>query len=481
MKKTSNDASRLTSFVAVVMMQRNESELLPTWLAHYEYLFGSNSIWILDDASTDPKVAQILKASEHRGVTVVRFEERQGVDAKGALVQEIASRELTDFLFVLPCDADELLYLNIAGSPTTDRHEISNYLRALPSSGDGVYRISHQIRNVPQSKSGYIDAAQKGFLGRLSTVDIDLGFHFRSPEIPLVETDLGFIHLTNRPYAEMLRFARQKLEGRITSFAPLDLSRKSSAADGNHLPALFFKSESLYYKEKPIGGVDLGSLLAHTSQPVPWSEEHPDGSDLREVLDPVNAFALRKKFAGSSEEFDFMREAVKESDYYMEYGAGGSTLLALHSGPRRIVSCETDIVFIKDLVEEHELHTYIDVGRIRFEHLNVGPTVEWGYPVAQPTSKELSRYFAPIEENPQVDFLLIDGRYRVATAAMAYLHLSESVRVLVHDYWPRAHYHELENLFTVIGREGSFALFEKRNGLEREAGELFLAYRSDPR
>lgn len=155
--------------------------------------------------------------------------------------------------------------------------------------------------------------------------------------------------------------------------------------------------------------------------------------------------------------------------------------MALHSGPRKIVSCETDIVYIKNLVEKYDLRTYIDVGRVLFQHLNIGPTGEWGYPIAKPTLKEMDRYFAPTQEHPNIDFLLVDGRYRVATAAKAYLHLSESVRVMVHDYWPREHYHELEEIFAVVGRQGSFVLFEKRKGRESQAEKLFTNYRSDAR
>lgn len=225
--------------IAVVMMQRNEFDLLPTWLAHYEHLFGSQNLWILDDASTNLQVGEILQAAERRGVRVLRFNERQGVDAKGRSVQELWARELRGFRFVIPCDADELLYLDVDGSPTTDQGEISNYLHKLPPCGDGVYRISRQIRNVPRSVSGRTASIRKGFLGRSSNAKIDVGFHFRVPEIRMVETDLGFIHFTNRPYEERIQFSRQKLEGRITSFAPLELSRKAEGGSGNHLPDIF--------------------------------------------------------------------------------------------------------------------------------------------------------------------------------------------------------------------------------------------------
>ena len=73
-------------------------------------------------------------------------------------------------------------------------------------------------------------------------------------------------------------------------------------------------------------------------------------------------------------------------DYYssgkkviLEYGTGGSTVLALESNAETTVyACETDSVWLARLMlhlAEKRLQ-----GRIYPVHLDIGPTGEWGFP-----------------------------------------------------------------------------------------------------
>jgi hypothetical protein len=81
-----------------------------------------------------------------------------------------------------------------------------------------------------------------------------------------------------------------------------------------------------------------------------------------------------------------------------------------------------------------------------------------------------------------IDFVLIDGRFRVACALMARLKARPDALVAFHDFWTRLRvYGEVLPLFDVVGRAGSLAILAPRQDLDRARVEMLLRqYLSDP-
>ena len=156
----------------------------------------------------------------------------------------------------------------------------------------------------------------------------------------------------------------------------------------------------------------------------------------------------------------------------LEYGTGGSTLLALESHQKNIVyACETDLAWLAKLmlhVSEKKLQS-----RLFPLHIDIGPTGEWGVPVfnSQQFSGKRMQSFLNVaiqpwrlmrnhEVNP--DILFIDGRWRKACFLSALLYCKSPMLVLWDDYADRPGYHVFDEIIQPVEMVGRAALYEAK-------------------
>jgi hypothetical protein len=460
------------------MMQRNEKALLALWLRHYERLFGAESLWIVDDASNEPEVQRVLKEAQVRGVNVLFLEERAGVDRKGEFLSRIREQELSKYEFVLPVDCDEFLYLNFFGSRTSNRIMIQREFRLLSKAHTKIFRISEDVRNYPGTFLGFLQKSTKGFLKRGADISIDVGNHFYAAK-NAYETRFGFAHVRNRNYVERLAYSRQKLIDRVPAFDEKTLvNHRDFGQGGRHLVKDFFQTKEAYYASFPEPTLRLSPLLKTREIPYSTIPEETE-ADVQKALDPVNLEWIGKFFAGHKDELVFFRDQLRSSEFLLEFGTGGSTLLALNAGPKRIVSCETDSDYIDDFRLKHASNFW-NFSTIELHHLNVGPTEKWGYPVEPLTSSQTDHYFRVIEEHADADTVFIDGRFRVAVAAKCYLHLRDDAKFLIHDF-KREHYSPVLEFLELEEQVGTLALLKKRPNSSDRAERIFREHVADAR
>ena len=145
--------------------------------------------------------------------------------------------------------------------------------------------------------------------------------------------------------------------------------------------------------------------------------------------------------------------------FYLEYGSGGSTILGAKLGIDKIITVETDKVFL-DAVLSH-LKDYKGIVPL---HSNIGLTTSYGYPLFGLKKKRHFSYCAPFfvskkkwekhaslpwdfinkkypGESP--DLILIDGRFRVASVLMSLMNLKGDSTILILDDY-REHYRGIE-------------------------------------
>jgi hypothetical protein len=178
----------------------------------------------------------------------------------------------------------------------------------------------------------------------------------------------------------------------------------------------------------------------------------------------------------------FFADIITDVDNYLEYGSGGSTLLA-HQHAQNLVSVESDRRFLRAV--QRKLSAQPLGADTVLIHVNIGLTEHWGKPVfTKPTPRRLRRwqkyaqapwtYFR--RRNLEPALILVDGRFRVACALESLLNLSAEnpCRILMDDYASRDHYKVVEEVADLIDMKGRMAVFQRRPNMDRERCKILV-------
>ena len=185
----------------------------------------------------------------------------------------------------------------------------------------------------------------------------------------------------------------------------------------------------------------------------------------------------------------YFREQLETARNYLEYGSGGSTILA-NQMVTNLVSVDSDASFLADVRRKLETHDRRAMAKLI--HVNIGLTQHWGMPVfTKPTRRRVRRweeyakapwrYFRTIGQQP--DLILVDGRFRVACVLESLLSLSPltETQILLDDYVDRPEYEVIEQ-FAQVELVGRMAVVHPRRLLERiQVRRLVKQYCADPR
>jgi hypothetical protein len=180
------------------------------------------------------------------------------------------------------------------------------------------------------------------------------------------------------------------------------------------------------------------------------------------------------------------KELVRDSTLYLEYGSGGSTVLAARLG-KSFISVDTDGFWLRSVRKK--------IGRLsegqRLVHAEIGLTGPWGYPLKPSIltrgRKRLWRSYASrpwvfVRNAEAPDLVLVDGRFRVASALTSFVNLEghSHARILVDDYVHRPEYHVLEKfgkLIEVLGQR--MAIFQPPARAKMDCLEELARYSLD--
>jgi hypothetical protein len=133
----------------------------------------------------------------------------------------------------------------------------------------------------------------------------------------------------------------------------------------------------------------------------------------------------------------WLEARLREAKCFLEYGSGGSTLLAASLGVPVIVSVESDPVFGSSVVAAVESSG--SKSQLKLISANIGPTRKWGFPA---TFQEYRRWpdyalqpWDHVRENGlSPDLVLIDGRFRVGCFFATLLDAAPGTAILFDDY-----------------------------------------------
>lgn len=150
--------------------------------------------------------------------------------------------------------------------------------------------------------------------------------------------------------------------------------------------------------------------------------------------------------------------------HYLEFGVGGSTVLACQRVSGSVTAVESDPVWLTQ-VRQACADLLIQPTLL---HVDIGPVTTWGYPREFQQHKNWPDYHTGIWQRLSIkaDLCLIDGRFRVATAIQALNHLPNSI-ILVHDFAVRCsppfNYHIILKYAREIARAENLSAFVRRD------------------
>jgi len=164
------------------------------------------------------------------------------------------------------------------------------------------------------------------------------------------------------------------------------------------------------------------------------------------LLTPPIVFVLFKKIKSQKDLFDgrdaklFIENAYK-SKTYGEYGVGYSTLKVRNESMATIIAVETNENYLNQWrndikPKDTDILIYYDIGDI----------IGLGYPINYNRRNSFIGYFESIwTQESKPDFVLIDGRFRVACFLTSVLLANPGTMILFDDY-DREYYHVVEEI-----------------------------------
>jgi len=136
--------------------------------------------------------------------------------------------------------------------------------------------------------------------------------------------------------------------------------------------------------------------------------------------------------------------AYAGADVILEYGSGGSTVMAAELG-KRVLSVESDKEWTRMMRDWFVANP--PIGDVDVIWADIGETREWGHPVSDRGWKRFSRYPLAVWDLPEFahpDVVLVDGRFRVGCALATAYRITRPVALYFDDYVNRRRYHEVE-------------------------------------
>ena len=224
----------MTTRLAIVLMQKDEGELLQAWIDHHLAITSPGLIHIFDNGSTCQRTQTTLKEAQQNGIHVsLEFNRRSDFERKGEIIcktiQSIQANKSSDF--VIPLDCDEFLGLESDSDtePKFDRYSISQHLSQLLGQ-QGYFKVKRHYFNHPHEPDLYHinNTPRKYFFGSSALKDLDVGFHSprlrdESSQEHCLDSDLIAFHYHNKVFSIRRANAINKMRSRVNSFLENDL------------------------------------------------------------------------------------------------------------------------------------------------------------------------------------------------------------------------------------------------------------------
>ena len=149
---------------------------------------------------------------------------------------------------------------------------------------------------------------------------------------------------------------------------------------------------------------------------------------------------------------------LNKDTVYFETGSGCSSIIAKHYA-KKSYAVEGCKVWYEKGIENGLKDNLI------FKDLKPDNS-DWSYPGRTSTLEDWKNYFQAYDKSYKADVILIDGRFKIATAMDIYDKIEEDTIVLIHEYPDRPSYFVLENYYQFVYIWDRLAAFVKKKDVQ---------------
>lgn len=170
---------------------------------------------------------------------------------------------------------------------------------------------------------------------------------------------------------------------------------------------------------------------------------------------------LRPVLTLPPDEAAVLRHHYTQAGVILEYGSGGSTVMAAELPGKQVFSVESDAKWLAGMQAYFVANP--PQSQVHLHHGKVGRTKGWGFPQDQTQFRKWPEYPVSVWDLPAFlhpDIVLIDGRFRAACFLTTLFRITRPVTVLWDDYIDRPTYHEVEDLVKPVETIGRMARFD---------------------
>ncbi len=160
---------------------------------------------------------------------------------------------------------------------------------------------------------------------------------------------------------------------------------------------------------------------------------------------------------------EVLREHYQKSSVILEYGSGGSTVLAGELENKKVFSVESDHYWAQMMQRWFQENPPKTSTEVTISWVNIGKTKKWGFPVNTKESNLFPRYPLSIWQSDgfqHPDVVLVDGRFRVGCALATAFNIKRPVTLLFDDYLHRPRMRAAEEFLKAPKFVGRMAIFD---------------------
>lgn len=129
------------SLAKVIVLSKDEYDLIEDFICHHGRIFGYENIVIVDNGSSDPRVLDVYRKYRELGVTIESDSERSMLNM-AQIVTDAMRRHAPSCHFLVPLDTDEFIWT--PGSEEMDAHRVREHLEDILSNKDEVSVIRYK-------------------------------------------------------------------------------------------------------------------------------------------------------------------------------------------------------------------------------------------------------------------------------------------------------------------------------------------------